>query len=61
MMTTYELVMIIKAETEQLTNAVGGVEQNNYHDPNRGYARNTIKKLRADLITLDKQLKEHKR
>ena len=60
-MTTIDLMLLIKGEVDQLGEAVVNAEPNNYHDLNRGYARNTIKKLRADLMTLDKQLKEHKR
>lgn len=59
-MTTIDLMILIKGEVDQLGEAVVNVEQNNFHDPNRGYARNTIKKLRVDLLTLDRQLKEHK-
>lgn len=60
-MTTIDLMLLIKGEVDQLDEAVINIEENNYHDPNRGYARHTIKKLRADLMTLDKQLKEHKK
>lgn len=59
-MKTLDLLVIIKGETEQLDEAVINIGENSFHDPNRGYARHTIKKLRADLLTLDKRLKEFK-
>lgn len=58
-MKTLDLLTVIKLEAEQLVCSVLDIKNKHCTDPSRGYARHAIKKLRADLLTLDTKLKEH--